>query len=84
MLVLTQTWLTPSVFDHEIFDDRYVIFRKDRDPLRTGKTIGEGVLIGIKSVFNCWSLPFPDSGKDIENVWVKVNLSSGVLYVCGV
>lgn len=47
VLVLTETWLFPDIVNDEFIDQRYNIFRCDRDRHATGKQDGGGVLIAI-------------------------------------
>lgn len=45
ILLITETWLCEGILDRELCDDRYDVFRMDRDLSATGKTIGGGVMI---------------------------------------
>lgn len=47
VIVLTETWLIPSIQDSEFIDDRYIVFRFDRDRLATKKREGGGVLVAV-------------------------------------
>lgn len=47
VIILSETWLTPNILDNEFIDDRYIVFRCDRDRLATGKRDGGGVLIAV-------------------------------------
>ncbi|KAI5717180.1 hypothetical protein M8J77_001365 [Diaphorina citri] len=40
IIALTETWLQDNVFDTELFDDNYQIFRQDRDLTITDKETG--------------------------------------------
>lgn len=84
IIVLTETWLTPSVFDQEMFDNRYVVYRKDRNLDSTKKETGGGVLVAVKSIFNCHLLPVYCSNVNIEEVRIKINLIYTDLYICAV
>lgn len=48
IIALTETWLTDSVFDNELFDDRYLVWRRDRNYASTGQSLGGGVLIAVR------------------------------------
>lgn len=48
VVLLTETWANSALLDSELFPDRYVVFRADR---RMGR--GGGVLLGVKSEFQC-------------------------------
>lgn len=45
VIILTETWLHDGIFDGELSDDRYDVFRVDRDLTACGKSTGGGVLI---------------------------------------
>ena len=48
IIILTETWLHLDIYDNELIDSRYHIFRKDRDRVATGRRDGGGVLIAIQ------------------------------------
>lgn len=52
IILLTETWLQNDVFDTEICDNRYDIFRVDRDLSKAGKESGGGIMLCIKSRLN--------------------------------
>ena len=76
LIAFTETWLTESVCDAEMFDGRYLVFRRDRGAR------GGGVLLAVKSD-NIRSakrlLHFETVG---EHLWVRIDLREGSLYVC--
>lgn len=47
IIILTETWLTSDIFDNELIDSRYVLFRCDRDREATGRRDGGGVLVAV-------------------------------------
>lgn len=47
VIMLTETWLIPGIHDSEFIDDRYIVFRCDRDRLATNKREGGGVLVAV-------------------------------------
>ena len=51
VVVATETWLNPSIFDAELEADDYTIYRRDRQ-----KTIGGGVLIAVHKSINSTEL----------------------------
>lgn len=84
VIILTETWLTPSVFDNEMFDSRYVVFRKDRDLVNSSKKAGGGVLVAVKSEFVCDLLHFSSGQVNVDEVWIKINFTFTEIYVCAV
>lgn len=43
IIALTETWLDSSVFNGELIDNNYTIFRKDRDFAAVNRSRGGGV-----------------------------------------
>lgn len=53
VIVLCETWLREDVFTSELFDDRYVVYRNDRNNESAGKKDGGGCLIAVnKKLFS--------------------------------
>lgn len=48
VICLTETWLLPSIFDSELFDERYVVYRCDRNYVLLGQALGGGSLIAVR------------------------------------
>jgi hypothetical protein len=74
---LTETWLLEGIYDGELFDSRYNIYRCDRDYKTHGSSMGGGVLIAVKRKFSIES----SSTVSIENaagemIKVSVNMSN--------
>ena len=71
IIILSETWLNCTIYDSEIFDNRYTVYRRDR----INKTLGGGVLIAVSNnftssrVFSCNS--------ECEDLWVKIKISAG-------
>lgn len=73
IIVLTETWLNSSVFCSELFDERYVVYRRDRSNAELiHKSEGGGVLVAIsrqihsKRMFN-WE-------SNLEDLWVIIDI----------
>lgn len=47
IIILTETWLHAGITDAEFIDNRYWVFRADRDRVASGRSDGAGVLIAI-------------------------------------
>jgi Reverse transcriptase (RNA-dependent DNA polymerase) len=81
IICLTETWLTDGIFDHELFDHRYVVYRRDRDYVSQSKKLGGGVLIAVKSDLN--SSHQPAWSSHAEDIWISINLNSPTpLHIC--
>ncbi|XP_045450173.1 uncharacterized protein LOC123658926 [Melitaea cinxia] len=70
VICLTETNLNNSVYDNEILDTRYHIFRRDRCTTCIGKGDGGGVLLGIKREHNVIRRYSWDSM--VEDLWITV------------
>jgi hypothetical protein len=74
--------LNPNILDHELFDFRYNIFRRDRDYQKTGQTLGGGVLVAVRS-----GIPVTlkaEWNSELEDLWVTVsdNKSRRKIHIC--
>lgn len=72
VVIITETWLIPSIFDCEIVPPGYDIIRKDC----LGR--GGGVAIIIK---NCIDYVEIEDTPDIESVWCRLKLSKSELII---
>lgn len=72
IVVLTETWLIPEISDGEFIDNRYNVFRCDRDRLATNKSDGGGVLIAIRRDLKPVSLPINHCYSVIEHIIVSI------------
>lgn len=48
VILLTETWLTEGINNSELFNDRYMVWRQDRDYSATKQKLGGGVLIATR------------------------------------
>lgn len=91
MVIITETWLLDSIADAELFDDRYVVFRRDRNYSATAQIYGGGVLIAVRRDIAVTTQPtFHSSAEDLwltvslkqrgTNDVIKLNLC--VIYLC--
>lgn len=88
IIILTETWLMDSVYSSELFDGRYLVWRRDRDYSRTSQTRGGGVLIAVRCdltvVERC------DWRSTAEDIWISVTMKRSRptvtynLHICGV
>lgn len=77
VILLTETWLKSTVLSSELFDERYIVYRKNRDDANNKsrrKKDGGGVLIAVsrklssKRVIN-WE-------SNYEDLWVVIDVPS--------
>ena len=48
IIILSETWLHSGISDNEYIDDRYCVYRCDRDRVGSGRGDGGGVLVAIR------------------------------------
>ena len=62
VIVLTETWLIPTINNNEFIDDRYLVFRCDRNRTTTRKSDGGGVLMAVLRKYNPICIPSSQLG----------------------
>lgn len=74
IVIFTETWLDCTVLSSELFDDRYIVYRRDRESscLQSGKR-GGGVLIAVKKSMN--SKREKQFESNCEDLWLTLDLS---------
>ncbi|XP_050663966.1 uncharacterized protein LOC126964735 [Leptidea sinapis] len=82
IIIVTDTWLHDGIFDAEICDDRYDVFRADRDLASTGKSTGGGVMILTRRTLGVTLLVL-DSSASIKPIAVELIWVSLSMRVCG-
>lgn len=73
IICLTETWLNSSISSSELFDGRYMVFRRDRESSSSVKREGGGVLIAINKHFNI--LHKRSWQTDAEDLWISFSLT---------
>lgn len=90
IIAITESWLLNGILDTEIVDERYIVFRRDREYSVTGQSLGGGVLIAVHRALTVTpQLAFHSSAED---VWVTITFKNQgarpvklhlcVLYLC--
>jgi hypothetical protein len=89
IICLSETWLLPGIYDTELFDNRYNIYRCDRNYELRGDGFGGGVLIAVNrslTVRSSNSIVYSDGASEVVNVSIALDPSpsSRVIHVyCG-
>lgn len=81
LIVLTETWLVPSVLDTELFGNDFAVYRVDRSSLNSVNSRGGGVLIAVRSSFSSERISVPNTEMN-EMVFVRFRSNSRCYYVC--
>jgi hypothetical protein len=76
IVLLTETWLNSSIFNNELFNPEYTIYRKDRDLILTGKKDGGGILIAVSNKFPSERLFHLENNDEFMFVRIKYNSNS--------
>ncbi|CAH2264054.1 jg16412 [Pararge aegeria aegeria] len=73
--VLFKTWLNSNILSHELFDNRYTVYRRDRESVGfQNKKDGGGVLIAVYNKYISKRMSIWES--DCEDVWVTLEICS--------
>lgn len=75
VIILSETWLTPSIADSEFIDDRYLVFREDRNRVATNKREGGGVLIAVRRELRPMRIMTHPAHATIEHVMIQLPAS---------
>lgn len=74
VILLCETWLNLAILSSELFDDRYIVYRKDRNNNAIDKDDGGGCLIAVKKNLSSKRLKDWELGTD---VWVAIDHANG-------
>lgn len=73
VIVITESWLTLHISDREFIDQRYIVFRCDRDRVSTNKKDGGGVFIAVSKELRPTQVPLPDTYSSLmEHVIIQL------------
>ncbi|KAL0819973.1 hypothetical protein ABMA28_007970 [Loxostege sticticalis] len=73
IIILTETWLKDNISNSELFDGRYIVYRRDRSVSRfQRKSDGGGVLIAVSNRFGSCRMYNWES--ECEDLWVTVTI----------
>ena len=83
VICLTETWLNSNIFSEELFDDRYVVYRRDRETTMSSSKEGGGVLAAVSKKLISSRKMMCES--DYEDLWLVIkpnNYSKFFMYLC--
>ncbi|CAG4927761.1 unnamed protein product [Colias eurytheme] len=74
--IFTETWLCSGIFDSEMFDGKFTVYRRDRETssLYRHKSIGGGVLVAVSN--KLVSSRMHNWESNCEDLWVTIELQS--------
>lgn len=75
VVLLCETWLRSDLFSSELFDERYIVYRSDRDQSLSDKKDGGGCLIAVKKTLCSRRVSNWELSK--EDVWISVEHMNG-------
>ncbi|XP_045471763.1 uncharacterized protein LOC123678670 [Harmonia axyridis] len=84
IICLSETWLSSDILDSEICDDRYVLYRNDRNFDLTSKSRGGGVLIAVRSSLMACSINLDSIKESFPNVNImglRIGLRGSHFYI---
>lgn len=83
IICFTETWLNSSVQSEELFDDRYVVYRRDRESTNSVSREGGGVLAAVsKKIISSRKSEWESDGEDL---WLVINSSAHTnthIFIC--
>ena len=83
LIAVTETWLDGSVFNRELFTDRFEVFRKDGDFSLVNRSRGGGVLLAVDRKFISILLNFDRDAlfPQIDLIGIKIVFDHYTIYV---
>lgn len=82
IIVFTETWLNSSVHNGEIFDNRYLVFRRDRESSSSLRSDGGGSIIAINKNFSSYCFRRNEWESSTEDVWITVIKNGKKCHMC--
>lgn len=82
LILVTETWLNETVFDRELFDQRYNVFRRDRSYtlISKSKKDGGGVAVAVLKKYEVLRKPRWES--EYEDLWITLKFGTNSLNIC--
>ncbi|XP_077300450.1 uncharacterized protein LOC143921156 [Arctopsyche grandis] len=72
IILLTETWLIDTISDEKLFDERYIVWRRDRNYVRLNQKRGGGCLVATKRELGV--VPRPEWHSSVEDMWISLTL----------
>lgn len=81
IVAITESWLTDSISNAELFSEQYEVFRCDRDFKLTGKSRGGGVLLAVNKNLAAVRVDISIDCTECELLCVKLLFNNFNLYI---
>lgn len=79
---VTETWLNSNIFDAELTDGHYKVFRRDRPYENTHTSRGGGCLLLVKKeIIVTRMTEFESNINFVEDIWLQIQTPDGCVYV---
>lgn len=82
VIIFTETWLNSNINTNEFIDDRYVVYRRDRESSSSTKCDGGGVLIAVLNKIKSYRMIAWET--IYEDLWVNLVIGSATISICAV
>lgn len=82
VICLTESSLTDSFHNAELFDHRYTVFRRDRSQLTSHKKGGGGALIAVKTSISPKISILSNYHSSAEDLWVSLVFGTTKIRIC--
>ena len=83
LIGITESWIQDNIFSTKLFDDRYVVFRHDRDLAGLGVSRGGGVILAVKRELKATPIDLHiihSNVRKVDIVGCKLHLNFSTLY----
>lgn len=82
-IAITESWLSPDIHSNELIDSRYNVFRLDRDPIKSKKKRGGGLLFAAKTQYLITRVSQWDSSdQKYSKMWLRISYRGDCFYLC--
>lgn len=82
VIAVTESWLNSLVHSGELFDDRYNVFRRDRETSSSLKNEGGGSMFAINLNYTAMCFRRLEWESNAEDVWVTIIVNNQKIHIC--
>lgn len=81
VIVFTETFLNSEIYNNEIFNDNYIVYRCDRSSKNSCKQSGGGVLVAVSIALRSSKVTFEIDDLTNEELWICLTFDKRKLYI---